>query len=321
MNPFYLVVCIVLTFLLPFDGRGAELSGNVDVASILLAQATGRLTDRTSGSEQLKIAAVEGLISAPPERALPLLQKVLSGNNSDELKSRALFVLSQIDLPEAQTLLVGVARDASLPLRIEAIRNIGIGGAAEALATLPGIYRNGDAEIRNSVLQAYLIANDKNAVFEIAQAATTEEEFSNASRILGAMGATQELRQLRGRGGHSPGLIQAYVVAGDLQSLQEIATQSEDPGQRDEAIRGIGVIGDADTPALLMGFYRNAADETTREAALQGLMIAGHDESVLSLFRASRDPAEKRRLLRTLVHMDSKLLMEVIDATLEDTQP
>ncbi|HEX2139077.1 MAG TPA: hypothetical protein VHG33_05135, partial [Woeseiaceae bacterium] len=56
-------------------------------------------------SEQLKIAAVEALMSAPPERALSILTRVLEGEGSDELKERALFVVSQIDLPQAQELL------------------------------------------------------------------------------------------------------------------------------------------------------------------------------------------------------------------------
>ena len=68
-------------------------------------------------SEVLKIAALEALISAPPERALPLVSKVLSGNHSNEVKSRALFVLSQIELPEAQTQLLEIARSGNSELQ------------------------------------------------------------------------------------------------------------------------------------------------------------------------------------------------------------
>ena len=87
-------------------------------------------------SEQLKIAALEALMSSPPDRALPLVAKVLAGDHSDEVKIRALFVLSQIDLPEAQTVLLDTARNGSGELRLEAIRMVGIGGNEEALAGL-----------------------------------------------------------------------------------------------------------------------------------------------------------------------------------------
>jgi hypothetical protein len=63
------------------------------------AQTAGNADDDT---EQLRMAALEALISAPPEKALPIAAKVLRGDYSDALKSRALFVLSQIELPEAQ---------------------------------------------------------------------------------------------------------------------------------------------------------------------------------------------------------------------------
>ena len=89
-----------------------------------------------SESEQLKIAALEALISAPPDRALPLVNKVLSGNYSDEVKTRALFVLSQIDLPEAQALLLEIAKTGSGEFRLEAIRMIGIGGSAAATTSV-----------------------------------------------------------------------------------------------------------------------------------------------------------------------------------------
>ena len=109
------------------------------VTGISIAQ-----SDTTDDVEELKIAALEALMSAPAERALPLLTKVLAGNNSNEVKERALFVLSQIDLPEAQTLLLETARQGSGELSLEAIRMIGIGGHPEALSGLAEMYKTGD---------------------------------------------------------------------------------------------------------------------------------------------------------------------------------
>src|SRR5262245_29233796 len=93
--------------------------------------------------EELKMEALRALMSAPPERALPIVTKVLKGNGSDELKKQALFVLGQIDLPEARTVLVDTARTGDAELRHEAIRSIGIGGDEAALAELGAIYSGG----------------------------------------------------------------------------------------------------------------------------------------------------------------------------------
>ena len=70
------------------------------VAFALLATGAARAQDATENTNDvLKIAALEALISAPPERALPLATKVLDAENTNEVKEAALFVLSQIELP------------------------------------------------------------------------------------------------------------------------------------------------------------------------------------------------------------------------------
>ena len=87
--------------------------------------------------EMLKIAALEALVSAPPERAFPIVSRVLKGSGSTELKSRALFVLSQMDYPEGLQLLLDTARANQGELSMEAIRMIGINGNADPIIS-PG---------------------------------------------------------------------------------------------------------------------------------------------------------------------------------------
>jgi HEAT repeat protein len=135
-------------------------------------------------NEALKIAALEALISAPPERALPLVIKVLDADNTDDVKERALFVLSQIDMPEAQARLLDVARSGDPELSEEAVRMIGIGGNDETLAALADLYDSGDSDLRDAVLEAYMIAGDEDAIFAIASNATDAREFEGAVRML-----------------------------------------------------------------------------------------------------------------------------------------
>src|SRR4051812_1156417 len=63
-------------------------------------------------AEELSLAALEGLMAQTPERALPILKKVLAGTQTTLVKHRALFVLSQIDSPEAREILTQTARSA-----------------------------------------------------------------------------------------------------------------------------------------------------------------------------------------------------------------
>jgi HEAT repeat protein len=275
---------------------------------------------QTEEDESLKLSALEALISAPPERALPIVTKVLGGDSSPVLKERALFILSQIDLPEAQDLLVQTARSGETNLRLEAIRMIGIGGNSRSLASLRDIYSSGDSNTRNAVLEAYLIADDRDAVYQAALDSTDPDEFENAVQMLGAMGATEELRKLRDRPGAGEVLIDAYAVAGDVETLTALATDSSNPERQAQAIHGLGIAGGSDVGSVLSDVYRNTDEEEVKKAALQGLLIADDDQAVLALFRASDDAAERKELLQTLVMMDSEAVWDVIDATLENSQ-
>ena len=282
--------------------------------ALLCAPAIGTAQDE----EDLRIAALEALMSAPPERATPIVQKVLAGDSSVEMKSRALFVLSQIDTAAARSTLAATARDSDGELQMEAIRMIGIGGHPDAMATLTELYSSGDADVRSAVLEAYLIAGDSDAVYRIALEAEDPQAFSQAVEMLGAMGATEQLRALRESRGASDALIHAYAIAGDVDSLEAIARDGSDPDRQVQALEALGVAGAPG--ATLAEIYRETADHRVRSAALQGLMIGGDDAVVLELFRASDDSAEKRQMLEMLVVMGSDEVWDIIDETLEGGQ-
>ena len=295
----------------------------IKVAVIVLVTATN-VTAQASGhrdlseQEELDIAALEALMAAPQKRALPIVARVLASDKSDAVKSRALFVLSQIDLPEAQTILLDTVRNGSPELQHEAVRMIGISGQPEALAGLSELYKSGDPQMKESVLQAYLIAGDSAAVYELAVSAADQADFERAVHTLGAMGATEELRQLRGRGGNSEALIQAYSIAGDYDSLRELALDASNPQLQVKAIQSLGVVGGDEVNRTLLQIYRDAERKDVKDAAAQGMMISGFDEGIVELFRDSEDATEKRKLLQMLVAMDSDAAWDIIDATLSE---
>ncbi|MEQ8207055.1 MAG: HEAT repeat domain-containing protein [Woeseia sp.] len=296
--------------------RFQQLVG-ASIIIVLSSVAFGR-DDGLSETEQLKIVAIESLITAPADRALPLVTRVLRGDDSDEVKEHALFILSQIDNQEAQDLLIEVARSDNGELREEAVRMIGISGKPGALAMLKDLYRDGDNDMREAVLEAYLITDDADSVLAIAEAAVDPEEFELAVETLGAMQATEQLRSLRNKKGMSEALIEAYAIAGDVESLRELAMDGSDPERQSEALKGLAIAGDDDANKTFMEVYRSTDNDDLKEAALEAMQISGYDEGVLLLFRESTDAAEKRELLQMLVHMDNDAVWDIIDATLED---
>jgi HEAT repeat protein len=268
-------------------------------------------------NEKLALAALEGLMTQPGDRALPIIKKVLAGNQTPLVKRRALFVLSQIDSAEARQILGQMAKSPDAGMRREAIRSIGIGGNAEALDGLRAIYDAGDEAARKDVLQAWLIAGRKEAVYQVAVAAKTDDEAREAIKMLGVMGATEELRKLSTQSKGASGLVEAYAISGDLASLRKIAEGTGERSVRLNAIRKIGIVQGDGARTALREIYRRNTEPEFRDAALDGMRIAGDEEGVLALYREAKTADEKRALLRVLSTMDGDAALQAIDAALE----
>src|SRR5580692_11034380 len=81
--------------------------------------------------ESTKLIALNAIMSADPERGVPLLEGILKGSTSATMKDRALAVLSQSKSPNAQVALTGYAKSGTDPdLQVRAIRYIGRSGTS-----------------------------------------------------------------------------------------------------------------------------------------------------------------------------------------------
>lgn len=286
--------------------------------------ATGSIAAQDGNSardkQELQMIALEALIHVPEERALPAVMKLLETGGSDELMESAMFVLSQMDHPDAAAALVSYARTGSGEAQEEAIRMIGINGNAAAMAALSEIYASGDEDVREAVLEAYLIADDVDAVFALAMAATDDEDYENAVEMLAVMNARDQLAQLREAKGSSEALIDAYIISDNHEELEKLARDGTDPDVQIEAIEALGIVDGPNAEAVLLEIYKGSVDNDVREAAIEGLFIGDHDQAILDLYRASTSSREKGELLEALVIMDSDLAMEVIDSALAGDQ-
>jgi len=288
------------------------------IAGLALLYAGTAIAQSDEDAEQLKIAALEALMAAPSDRALPAVARVMESDNSDEVKARALFVLSQIDDPEAHRILLDTARTAGGELQLQAIRMIGISGDTDITAELGDVYRDGSEEVKESVLRAYMISDNAEAVYEIAAETNNPEELERAVNVLGTMGATEQLKRLRDHPGASESLIHAYAVSGDTESLLVLARDSSDSERQLRAIHGLSIAGGDEVGPALVDIYRDSGDRDVRRAVMHALMVAGDDDGLLELFRSSDDAQEKSELLRQLVIMDSDAAMEAIDQVLSE---
>lgn len=270
-------------------------------------------------ADALAEIAIDGLLSAPPERATPLLQKVLAGNYSTRAKKRALFVLSQSGDASALQSIETLATTGTDPaLRREAVQMLAISGEPAANNALQRIYAaSKDDTQRSQLLQAFMVADDEDTVAKIAREDASPAVRSEAIRMLGVMDATDRLKTIYDAE-KDPDVrrtvLQAYGIAGDVPALQAIASGNSDESLRAEAIHGIGIAGGSDA---LVTLYSQVDTENLRDAALQGLLVAGDSKAVLGLYRKASDTEEKKRLLRTLTLMDDDAAIDLIEETLK----
>ncbi|HKU16087.1 MAG TPA: HEAT repeat domain-containing protein [Steroidobacteraceae bacterium] len=286
------------------------------LALLVIASGT-TFAQKPTEQEELALAAMEGLMTQPADRALPIIRKVLAGSQTTLIKKRALFVLSQLDAPEAEDILLQTSRSPDAELRDEAIRSIGIGGYQKALAGLQQIYAAGDEDVKKQVLHAWMIAGRKQEVYQAALSARSEDEAGDAIHMLSVMGAVDELRKLGDRPNASGKLVEAYAISGDLASLHKIANGNSEKSVRTEAVRKIGIVGTDAARTALRDIYSRSTDREIKDAALEGMLIAGDEQGVLALYKAATTADEKRSLLRTLTMMDGDAALEAIDAALE----
>lgn len=254
------------------------------------------------GQDDLVETAIEGLLGAPPERALPLLERVVSGNYAARSKKRALFVLSQMDDPRAAALILQVARSDDRTLRREAITMLAIGGGAESFAALDALYAESrERDVRKAVLGAYLVGGHHDGLLAAARDPADPELRLEAVRLLGAAGAHTALRALYASETDPKVLetvIDAFGISGDAATLAEAVRDSARPkGLRGKALQALGIAG---AGAELGALYRELADPELKAAALHGLLIAGDERQLHELYRRAGNDEEKRRILRVL---------------------
>jgi HEAT repeat protein len=276
--------------------------------------------------DDLADMALQGLLNAPPERALPLLKKVLAGERSIKVKKRALFVLSQLDTEDALNVVVDTAKSAREPeLRGEAIRMLGISGEKTAIERLADIYASSKtADERVDVIEAWLISGRKDLVLKSARDEPDPKVRRRAIEALGVMGASDELRQLFDAtqdAGNRRAIVQALGVSGSTSALTSIAGNSSLPqNERIEAMRALGIAGDHGGRAALVDLYARADTPELRDAILQGLLITGDSDAVVKLYRGARTNEEKKAVLRVLTMMDDDKAIDVIEQTLGEPE-
>jgi len=277
-----------------------------DNLELEIRQASGqRPAPERESDEDLKLIALNALLTSNADQAVPMLEKFLGSGASPKLRNRALFVLTQSGSPRGRAVVADIARGKSHPdLQRTAVKYLGLFGGDESRQILSDIYAStDDLEVKKAVLQAYMTSGNKAGVLAAARGEKSPEMRRAAIRQLGPMGATAELWELYRTDPSTEArkdIIQGLFVGGGGDRIAELAKTETNPELRRTAVRTLGLLGRDSTGATLVSLFQSDRDPEVRREALRGLFIQGNAHALVQLARAEKDPAMRREIVNQL---------------------
>ena len=297
------------------DARALELQ---------VKQRTGQPVPVETGDEELKLLAIQGLQQTAPERAVPLLIKVINDVGTLRLKERALFVLSQSSAAEARTTIEKVARGASNPeLQIKAVQYIAMSSQPGKATVLNNVYSEAsDIDVKRQVLRAFTMAGDRQRVLTAAMTEKEPELRTEAVRQLGFLGARDELWQMYQK---EPAvdvkrtILNSLAMTGAAPRMAEVVAIERDPQLRILAVRQLGMMGGKAGTDTLLNLYAKESDTQVRRAVIQALSFqpAANTDALVSMARKETNPELRRELVRVLSFARSPAAIEYLQELLE----
>ena len=287
----------------------AEMKGvanaNVDVAGC--------------NDEETKLIALNALMNSDPERALPILEKVIHSNCSSKMKDKALFTLAQSNSEKAQQVLLSLAKANNDPdLQGRAIRYIGMNGTPANRTILRDIYNNAtDPNIKKAVFKAWLMCGGKEDVLAVARNEKSPELRREAIRYLGMMGGRTELREMYKSSPDAEtreDVVHAMLLNGDAEGLGEIINVEKDPKVLSSAIKTLGLVGGQESVRTLVNVYSSHSDNEIKKQVINGLFLRGAAKELVDLARKETNPELRHELIAKMSLMKSP---EITDYMME----
>jgi tetratricopeptide (TPR) repeat protein len=255
--------------------------------------------------DDLKLLAINSLLNTDPEKAVAMLEKVLTSKASEDAKERALFVLSQSHSPRAAQVLESVARGKmGSELQEEALHMLGTNSSAGNRQILVDILRQSSSrKTKEAVLEGLMISGDRAAIASVAETDKDAEIRGEAVHLLGALHATAELDRLyrsEQMEDVKEEIIQAMFVAGDAERVGQLARSEPNPELRAEAVRSLGAMGAKRGAAVLLQLWDSETDPEVRESIIDGLFIQGNARAMIELARKEKDHDMQRSIVQKL---------------------
>ena len=284
------------------EGRALEVE---------IRQATGQpVRPESVPDDELKLMALNSLMRAEEQRAIPMIDKILRGTGSPRLKERALFVLAQNGTPQARQIVIDVAKGAGNPdLQSKAVTYLGALGGADTRQALAEIYKaSTNIDVKRSLLRAFMVAGDRARLLDVAKTEASADLRAEAVQQLGAMGAQDELSQLyqsetsvdvRKR------IIQSMFAGHNEAKLIQLLRAETDEELKRSIVQNLGMMASPASAEALASVYAADKHEAIRRAVIDALGQQRNSKALIALAKTETDPIMKKRIVERLSNLKS----------------
>jgi tetratricopeptide (TPR) repeat protein len=269
-------------------------------ANALEMEINGRSED--DEDMDLKLMALNSLMHADEDEAVPLLEEVLKSDQPTKLKERALFILAQSGSNRAFETVSRIARNNADPeLQEKAINYIGIHGRRENIALLSELYETVPAvSTKKAILHSFMVAGEKERLLRAATGEDDPELRGSAIHWLGVMDAEDELWDLYQKENSTEikkRILHALFIGDGSARLLEVARNTAEP--EDLRLQAIHWLGVSDADDELWSLFQNEPSLEVKKRILHGLFLS---DSVEKLSQVARDGSQPIELRKAAIH-------------------
>ena len=219
------------------------------------------ISPENQADEDLKLYAINALINSDADRAVPLLEGLLSNPKmSPRLKERALFVLAQSRSDKAHDIVGRYAKGGSNPdLQLVAVQYLGTYRSKESRQLLAEVYASvSDVNVKRAVLRSFEMSRDIEDLTKIAKSEQNVELRREAIRQLGnlrdeqttanlvAIYGTETDREIKNE------ILSSLRNQGAAKQIIDCARKESDPELKKTAIRMLSEMRSKDATDFLM---------------------------------------------------------------------
>jgi hypothetical protein len=228
----------------PAPARGAQPPRGATPVAVAPAPPQLWFAETYRPDSDTRIQALQSLIKTDADKVIPILKSIALESTNPAEARRAVFVLAQANRPDARVMVVEVARTATEPVRIAAVRELGRLGGPTVGNDLLQVYTSATPRVRQQVVNSLGERAATDALYRIAESEKERELRDLAIRALGQAGGRRHLSTLYGRLADArSAIIHGLFNARGDEELIEIAHKERDAALRQEVLTRLRLLG------------------------------------------------------------------------------